>query len=99
MDRRAPGGSACQLQDAHWAIIYIVKKLTLRFTPEELKVLTTLVSDQLFRREFIDPKIPGFKQNTGELELGKSLIGRLRSAAGQNDSKTDAQPKRYKRRS
>lgn len=77
----------------------IVKKLTLRFTPEELKVLTALASDQLFRREFIDPKIPGFKQDAAELEIGKSLIGRLRSAAGENNSKTDAHPKRNRRRS
>jgi len=37
-----------------------------------------LASDQLFRREFIDPKMPGHRSNTAELVLGKDLVERLR---------------------
>ena len=57
-----------------------MKKVTLEFTPEELGALTAMASDQLFRKQFIDPKMPGFIQNHEELDLCKSVVGRLRSA-------------------
>jgi hypothetical protein len=57
-----------------------MKKVTLEFTPEELGVLTSMASDQLFRKQFIDPKMPGFIPNHDELDLCKSVVGRLRSA-------------------
>jgi hypothetical protein len=53
--------------------------ITLKLTREEAELLTSLVSDQLFRREFIDPKMPGFKSNISEMTLGKALVARLRS--------------------
>jgi hypothetical protein len=53
--------------------------LTLKRTPEEIELLATLASDQLFRREFIDPKMPGYKCNPAEVSIGKALVGRLRS--------------------
>jgi len=52
--------------------------ITVKFTTEELKLLTTLASDQLFRREFIDPRMPGHKSNSAETSLGKALVARLR---------------------
>jgi hypothetical protein len=52
--------------------------ITLKLTEEELGLLTTLASDQLFRREFIDPKMPGNKFNPAEVSLGKKLVERLR---------------------
>ena len=55
-----------------------MKLVTLKLTTIELELLTTLVADQLFRKEFIDPKMPGYKSNAEELSLGKTLIGRLR---------------------
>lgn len=58
-----------------------MKKIKLELTPEELKVLLNLASDQLFRREFIDPKMPGYRSNPEEMRLCKSLVGRLRSMA------------------
>jgi len=57
-----------------------MKKVTLDFTPDELGVLTAMASDQLFRKQFIDPKMPGFIPNHDELDLCKSVVGRLRSA-------------------
>jgi hypothetical protein len=54
--------------------------ITVKFTEQELKLLMALASDQLFRREFIDPKMPGYKFNPAELSLGKKLVERLRSA-------------------
>jgi len=55
--------------------------LTVKLSIEELMLLTTLASDQLFRREFIDLKIPGYKHNPRELCLGKNLVERLRLTA------------------
>lgn len=52
--------------------------ITLKLTDRELGLLTNLAADQLFRREFIDPKMPGYKFNPGELSLGKKLVERLR---------------------
>lgn len=52
---------------------------TVQLTIPELQLLTALAADQLFRREFIDPKMPGFKGNSDELSLGKSLLNRLRT--------------------
>ncbi len=53
--------------------------ITVKLTTEELALLATLASDQLFRREFIDPKMPGFRSNSAEVSLGKALVARLRA--------------------
>ena len=55
--------------------------ITVKLTAVELRLLTTLAADQLFRREFIDPRLPGFRSNPAELSLGKTLVERLRSTA------------------
>jgi len=55
--------------------------ITLKLTEPELKLLIDLASDQLFRREFIDPKMPGYKRNPAELSLGKKLVERLSSTS------------------
>lgn len=55
--------------------------ITLKLTGQELGLLTSLAADQLFRREFIDPKMPGYRCNPGDLSLGKKLVERLRLAA------------------
>jgi hypothetical protein len=52
--------------------------ISLNLTFQELELLTTLVSDQLFRREFIDPKMPGHKSNSEEMQLGKALVARMK---------------------
>lgn len=56
-----------------------MKLITLKVTVEELRVLTTLAADQLFRKEFIDPKLPGYRPDSREMNLGKALVRRLRS--------------------
>ena len=53
--------------------------ITIKLTIKELELLASLASDQLFRREFIDPKMPGHKSNSEEISLGKGLVARLRS--------------------
>ena len=50
----------------------------MKLTARELELLVSLASDQLFRREFIDPKMPGYKSNPGDVSLGKKLVERLR---------------------
>jgi hypothetical protein len=50
---------------------------------DELSLLTNLASDQLFRREFIDRRLPGHEPNPSELSLGKQLVERLRILTGQ----------------
>jgi len=54
-------------------------RITLKLSADELDLLSNLASDQLFRREFIDPKLPGYRANPSELSLGKQLVVRLRS--------------------
>ena len=58
-----------------------MKNIKIEVTPEELILVTTLLSDQLFRREFIDPKMPGYKGDPAELAMGKDLVLRLKSMA------------------
>jgi len=57
--------------------------ITVKFTPEELDLLTALASDQLFRRQYIDPRMPGNKSNPAEVRMGKELVERLRQMADQ----------------
>ena len=58
-----------------------MKNIKIDVTLEELLLVTTLLSDQLFRREFIDPKMPGYKGDPAELAMGKDLVLRLKSMA------------------
>jgi hypothetical protein len=54
-------------------------RITVKLTARELDILNSLASDQLFRREFIDPRVPGRnKFNPADLTLGKKLVERLR---------------------
>ena len=54
-----------------------MKNITLKLTLEELKLLAALASDQLFRRQFIDPRMPGHKNNPEEVTLAKALVARM----------------------
>ena len=58
-----------------------MKNIKIEVTLEELLLISTLLSDQLFRREFIDPKMPGYKGDPAELAMGKDLVLRLKSIA------------------
>ena len=52
-------------------------RITIKLTAQELDLLARLASDQLFRLEFIDPKMPGYRQNLEEVRLGKAIVARL----------------------
>jgi len=54
-------------------------QITLKLTAKEIELLSSLASDQLFRREFIDPRLPGYKSNPADLSLGKKLVERLQT--------------------
>ena len=60
--------------------------IRVEFTVAELDLLTTLASDQLFRIEFIDPKMPGYKADNDKIGVTKTLIARLRSVLAENRS-------------
>ena len=68
--------------------------ITLKLTIEELELLTTLASDQVFRREFIDPRMPGHRANPKEMALGKALVGRMRLMVSQGAPEKTAPPKK-----
>jgi hypothetical protein len=61
-----------------------MQPITLTFTVEEVTLLATLASDQLFRRQFIDPKMPGYKADPAEVNIGKALVGRMRLTLDQD---------------
>ena len=56
-------------------------QISLKFTTREIELLSSLAADQLFRREFIDPRLPGHRSNPEEVTLGKKLVERMRLTA------------------
>lgn len=66
-----------------------MKNIKVEVTLPELLLVTTLMSDQLFRREFIDPKMPGYKGDPAELVMGKELVLRLKSVIRQAAESAD----------
>jgi hypothetical protein len=70
-----------------------MRLITLKLTIDELKLLTSLAADQLFRREFIDPKMPGYKSDSVELGTAKALVGRLRILSSPNPPASALLPK------
>jgi hypothetical protein len=60
-----------------------MKQINFAMTVEELRLLASLASDQLFRRRFIDPKMPGYKGSREDLDLGQSMVGRMQALLGE----------------
>ena len=74
----------------------IMKNTNFELSQPELLLLITLISDQLFRREFIDPKTPGYKGDQAELAMGKELVLRLKSVIRQAaESSNESMSKRH----
>jgi hypothetical protein len=63
--------------------------ISLKFTATELRILTGLAADQLFRKEFIDSRLPGCRLNAPELNVGKQLVQRMRLAAGDSAARRE----------
>lgn len=55
--------------------------ISVKFTTYEIELLSSLATDQLFRREFIDSRLPGFRSDPTDLTLGKKLVERMRLTA------------------
>lgn len=72
-----------------------MKNVKVELTVEELMLLTTLASDQLFRKEFIDPKMPGYKGDPAELAMGKNLVVRLRALARESSGSSASAVSRH----
>ena len=60
--------------------------ITVKLTPQELELLSSLASDQLFRREFIDSRRPGLRSSPSDLSLGKKLVERMCLTADREES-------------
>lgn len=52
--------------------------ITVKLSEKQIELLIQLASEQLFRREFIDPKMPGHKAKPDEVRMGKEVIRSLR---------------------
>ena len=57
-----------------------MRRITIKLTMKETELLASLAADQVFRREFIDPKLPGYHHNPEEVGLAKAIIARLRAS-------------------
>ena len=64
-----------------------MKTVTVKLTTNELELLTSLAADQLFRREFIDPRMPGHVANSADISMAKGLISRFRVMLDPNAAK------------
>jgi hypothetical protein len=67
-----------------------MKHINLELTIEEVRLLASLASDQLFRRQFIDPKMPGYHARPEDVDLGKAIVGRMRLIVGDGLHTTSA---------
>ncbi|MEO7141879.1 MAG: hypothetical protein ABI165_00075 [Bryobacteraceae bacterium] len=54
-------------------------RISLEFTTEELDTLVGLAADQLFRKEFIDVRMPGVGKDHEKLQFSKELVRRLQA--------------------
>ena len=69
-----------------------MKRINFAVTVEELQLLASLASDQLFRRQFIDPKMPGYKSKPEEVDQGKAIVARMRFLIDENRRATTVLP-------
>ena len=70
-----------------------MKLITLKLTVKELELLTALAEDQLFRKEFIDPRMPGHRSNPEDMDLSKTLVARLRKIIDPSSAKRTPPPR------
>ena len=50
-------------------------------------MLLPLASDQLFRNEFIDTRLPGFERNNEKLQSAKAVLNRVKERLRQAQQK------------
>jgi hypothetical protein len=64
-----------------------MRTLTVKLTTTELELLAALAADQLFRKEFIDSRIPGHVSSAADISMGKALVSRFRLLLDPNAAK------------
>ena len=69
-----------------------MKNINFQVTIEELRLLASLACDQLFRRQFIDARMAGYKGSQEEVDLGKALVGRMRLIIDESAKDTTSAP-------
>ena len=50
----------------------------MQLTFQELEVLLPLATDQLFRNEFIDRRIPGFQKSPQDIQAAKAVLNQIK---------------------
>lgn len=50
----------------------------MQLTFQELEVLLPLATDQLFRNEFIDRRIPGFQKSLQDIQAAKAMLNQIK---------------------
>jgi hypothetical protein len=58
----------------------VAKKIKIDLNPQELKALTTLAENQLFRMRYIDPKMPGYSIEPEAFRASQSAVALLSEA-------------------
>jgi hypothetical protein len=53
-------------------------KIRFELSTQELRAVATLMEDQLFRLKFIDPKIPGHKNDPYQMRAAESALATLK---------------------
>lgn len=53
-------------------------KIHVELSADELQALIKLADDQLFRVKFIDPKMPGYKNDLEQLHAAESALSTLK---------------------
>ena len=57
-----------------------MQQVSLKMSVDEVQALLELVDNQLFRMKFIDPKIPGHRNNPDKLRLATAAVTRLKES-------------------
>jgi len=57
-----------------FGVKWLMKKISVSLTVEQLQALVTLADNQLFRVKYIDPKMPGYVVQPKELEIATSAV-------------------------
>ena len=65
-----------------------MKSIKLRLTLDELKGLLRTIQNQLLHVKYLDPRIPGYKAQPGELEAAESAVRVLEEAVKQDRLRT-----------
>lgn len=67
-------------------------RISLELTTEELDTLLSLASDQLFRKEFIDVRMPGIGKDNEKLQFSKELVRRLQAILAERREQPELKP-------